>query len=519
MPKETERVIVTTGGTKEPIDSVRFITNFSTGRFGYEIASQMAQQGYSVNLLCPSEVQRQHPTYPQNLEFTNFTSTESLQKALLSPADSPVIIVHSAAVSDYTVENPVDGKISSSLDRVTINLIKTPKIIDKLRDFYGKESFLVGFKLLSGVSRNELIDVAQKQNHRAHLNLTVANDLTQIHDGQHPVILVTPEGGAIDIFGSKSEVAQKFIEFVKKRSFVDWYHTEKLSEDRDIPESEKEKFSSLLEFAQTTGLLYDTSGNASMRCGSGLLASPRQVDKSKIDINQACYAEVDHQTQQVFYLGENKSSIDTAVNHYLYQKYPQIKYLIHFHQPWGVAEDITDFPYPCGVKQEAIEISRHVDNLDHQHGFCLELTHHGFLLGLTETDLDRLKNEWQQNLTEFKQHLVSVGQENNLDKSIVKPIFSGNRIVGAVMQNELGIVVYLGEMSRGRGIGKKIIQQLIDRQIPIQTINQCGVVDYYKNFGFTETIDPNTGFHILHPPIIQKTDSLFDRINDWKIVD
>lgn len=517
MNKEVEKVVITTGGTKEPIDSVRFITNFSTGRFGYEIASQLADQGYSVKLLCPNEVQRQHSDAPKNLEFINFTSTDSLKQELLKPQESPVIIFHAAAVSDYTVENPVDGKISSSLERLNITLIKTPKIIDKLRDRFGHETFLVGFKLLSGVSRNELVQVAQKQNQRAHLNLTVANDLNKIHDNMHPVILVTPEGGSIDIFGNKKEVAKNIIEFVKKRSNVQWYHSEKLDQKVLIPEDEKLKFNRLLTFAQKTNLLFDNSGNASMRFENGLLASPRQVDKSQLTIDQVCYAQVDHDKNIVYYDGVQKSSIDTAVNHSLYQKYPHIKYLLHFHQPWGVSDAKTSFPYPCGVKEEAIEIISTIDKFDNQNGFCVDMIHHGFLIGLTENDLDRLENEWQQNLNEFKQHLITVNQENALNQGNLKPIFDGSRIVGVVKQDDLGAVVFLSEISRGRGIGKKIIQQLIERQIPIQTKEECGIIDYYKNFGFQESIDINTGFHILQPPQIEKTDNLFEKVEEWKL--
>ena len=51
-----ERAIITTGGTREPVDDVRFITNFATGKFGYEIARQMVAHGYNVTVLCPREV-------------------------------------------------------------------------------------------------------------------------------------------------------------------------------------------------------------------------------------------------------------------------------------------------------------------------------------------------------------------------------------------------------------------------------------------------------------------------------
>lgn len=516
MKQELERAIVTSGATQEPIDSVRYITNFATGKFGYEIAEALVARGYSVQLMCPTNLQRQYPETPENLEYISFTSTESLQEALLSQS-TPTLVFHAAAVSDYTVKEPFNGKMSSNLDEITLTLIKTPKILDRLREQFGRKAFLVGFKLLVGATRQEIIKASREQNTRAHLNLTIANDLTNLHDGQHPVILVTPEGGAINLAGTRQAVAKQVVEFVKKRSQVTWYRSEKAAAEAVIPEAAKQQFQSLLSFAQNTHLLFDSSGNASLRLGEKMVVSPRQVDKSKTTADEAIMVSVNQETRTVFYYGAQKSSIDTAVNDSLYRRYPQLNYLLHFHEPWGVADVCTTFPYPCGVAEEASEIISKVDTVDTQNGFCIELLHHGFLLGLTENSFAALILEWKQSVAEFQLHLNAVGKPETINEGVLKPVFAGNHIVGVVREHPNGAVVFLTEAARGKGVGKKIIEQLIERQMPIQTIDECEVVDFYKKFGFREEKDLDTGMYYFYPPLVEQSDPLFERFDEWRL--
>lgn len=522
MGKELESAIVTTGGTKEPLDSVRFITNFSTGRFGYAIAQALVDRGYKVTVLCPREV----PLLAGG-EITarhrSFTDTESLRVALMGE-EGPAIVFHAAAVSDYRPKRVAEGKIPSSAETLVIELERTPKILAGLREKYGQESYLVGFKLLSGVSRNELIKAALEQNRKNHLNLTVANDLRNLHGGLHPVILVTAEGGVINLTGTREEVAKNLVEFVRKRSQVQWYRTQEATGVFEVPSKEKEKFAQALRFAQETHLLYDTSGNVSRRCGEGfIMVTPRQVDKSKITPEDACVVLVDHEDNKIFYQGRTKSSIDTAVADFLYRSLPKINYLLHFHNQWGTAARATSFPYPCGVKEEALEILRQLDKDGSQDEFAIELLHHGFLVGLPEGGIERLQKEWKASLEEFRQHLADVKMVEPAEEAILKgeavlkPVFADTHIGGVVMERLAGTVVYLSQAARGRGVGRKIVEQLSERQIPIQTIDECGVVEFYERFGFHGNKDQETGIYTLHPPKTNGSDKLFEGVEEWKL--
>jgi hypothetical protein len=511
-----EKAVVTTGGTKERLDNIRYLTNFSTGKFGYAIANDLKKSGYDVTVMCPKEAPLLAGYTISGINHQNFTDTESLQDMLLNQ-QNPDIIFHAAAVSDFKPKNRINGKIKSSHGPFMIEFIDTPKILPKLREKYGNKAFLVGFKLLSRVKRQILIDAALKQNKNDHLNLTVANDDKNLQKGMHPVILVTAEGGAIDLFGTREEVSKNIVEFVKKRSRVNWYHTEKSSIPPEITGEEKAKFSKLLKFAQQTNLLCDTNGNASMRYGDFIIATPRQVDKGKTTVDEAAVALVDHKNSSIYYKGKIKSSIDTGVSDALYRYFPNIKYLLHFHSQWGKASRITSFPQPCGSKEEVGEILRQVGGDPSIKEFAVELLHHGYLIGLPEDGIERLQSELNKTLAGYKEHLVEIHREEELKKMIIRPLFSDSKIVGILSDHSYGEVAYLTPEARGLGIGQKIASQLIERQKPISTVDECGVLSYYKKFGFEGKKNPETGFYTLYPPKIVVSDSLFEKVDEWKV--
>lgn len=510
------RVVITTGGTIEPIDDVRSIGNSSTGRFGYAIARCMVDRSADVTVLCRREVPALAGFRLPGVEHVNFTSAESLQQALLGQ-ETPDIIFHAAAVADFRPKDVVNGKIPSTQDEMTITLVRNPKILDQLRGRFGQTVFLVGFKLSSGVPRSELIRAALEQNQRAHLNLTFANDKSELKGRFHPGILVTAEGGAIDLKGTFEEVAGNFVEFVRKRAAVTWYHTEADSYLPEPPEEDQESFAALLKFAQRSHLLYDASGNVSQRFGDFMIVTPRQVEKSVAKPEEACVVSVDQSSNYVYYRGRIKSSIDTGVNDALYCRFPNIRAMLHFHTPWGLAPYVTSFPYPCGVKEEAQEIMRQLGDSYDRDSFAVELLHHGFLLGLPEAGLERLQEGWDNAVREFRTHLIAVNQQEAFEPAKLKPVFCDTEIVGVVMEDTDGSVVYLREKARGKGVGRKVAEQLIERQLPVQTMDDCNVVEFYKKYGFTGERHPQTGIYTLYPPRITSSDKLFDRISEWRV--
>jgi phosphopantothenoylcysteine synthetase/decarboxylase len=127
-------------------------------------------------------------------------------------ADPPDLLFMAAAVSDYVpVAQP--GKIRSDADELVIHLKKTAKLLPTLRDRCGPNTYLIGFKLLSNVSHEELVETAKRQVKGGRLNLSVANDLKDFTDSKHPVTLVTLDGEATRIDDARERVAQRLVAF------------------------------------------------------------------------------------------------------------------------------------------------------------------------------------------------------------------------------------------------------------------------------------------------------------------
>lgn len=460
---------------------------------------------FAVEEFCPpSTVERLGEQKWVN--YKHFRSTDDLQKLLMGLDPSPIVI-HAAAVSDY---KPIrqHGKISSNQEHLTIELERTPKIISGLRDHYGPKAFLVGFKLLSGVSTEELIAAGIKQLQDNRLNMVIANDLTNLKDGNHPVLVLTAEGGVLPYEGSREEVVRDLANLIHTRENVHWFRS---VHNPGIKPSliGEAKFNTILDFVKATHLLTDNSGNISVRGDGDLQVSPRGIDKSTLSPDHAVPVVPSIETGILNYGNarteeakrpgrELKPSIDTGMEAMLYEAFREVDAIIHFHKGWGVMEYKTSYPFPCGVGEEAEEVIDSIPS-NRASGLSVELMHHGFLLGITMKEFYELESQWQQALEEFDTHLQEVSKEGSpeLDKSFNQPIWDKAKIVGVVHANPQGAVVYITEANRG-GKAKAIVQQLIDRQYTIQTVDDCHVRDFYKRYGFSET--ESNGVYGLTPP-------------------
>ena len=206
------RAIVTAGGTSEPIDDVRVVTNLSTGRFGAALATALADRGVDVVLIASRSLcQRPHDLDPR-VRVVPFGSTEELKVALWrETARPPELLFMAAAVSDYA-PRPVHGKIRSVGEQLSVSMDRTPKILPTLRERCGDGTRICGFKLLSRVSSEALIGAAREQLAAAHTDLCLANDLAELGRGLHPAWIVT-EDEALRVEGSKARTASALASF------------------------------------------------------------------------------------------------------------------------------------------------------------------------------------------------------------------------------------------------------------------------------------------------------------------
>jgi phosphopantothenate---cysteine ligase (CTP) len=206
----TLRALITAGGTREPIDDVRVLTNLSTGRFGAAIAHALVARGVEVTLLAGRAL-ADHPDWipPQArvIPYTSFRDLDQrLRDALATPPD---LLFMAAAVSDYS-PTATAGKLSSDGDTLTLHLTRNPKLLKTLRDRC-PDSYLIGFKLLSGATDDELTRVARRQAESCGLDLTLANDLQHLDSDRHPALLVPPTGPVTAITGTKRESADQLV--------------------------------------------------------------------------------------------------------------------------------------------------------------------------------------------------------------------------------------------------------------------------------------------------------------------
>jgi phosphopantothenoylcysteine decarboxylase/phosphopantothenate--cysteine ligase len=210
------KVLITGGGTAEPIDSVRSITNFSSGQTASQMADFFTARGFQVDLLL-SETARVQPQNTKALPFNSHQDLEDKLKARLSQ-HSYALVVHLAAVSDYRVRKAAEGKISSDQEEIQLTLSRTPKLIQSLKEWSrNKEAVLVGFKLTSGSEEGERRQKAARLLEQASLSGVVSNDLSEISRNLHPGFYLNRTGERL-AFEKKTELFEILLQQMEKQT-------------------------------------------------------------------------------------------------------------------------------------------------------------------------------------------------------------------------------------------------------------------------------------------------------------
>ncbi|WP_461246096.1 phosphopantothenoylcysteine decarboxylase domain-containing protein [Treponema sp. R6D11] len=194
------KVLVTLGGTREKIDDVRYIGNSSTGALGKAIAEEFSSRGDSVVALCAGYCEK--PAGCCIHEFVSYADFERLFRSELE--NNFDIVIHAAAVADYTVKNQVDGKLDSG-EEVAIKLEPTAKLINLVKQI-SPTTKLVGFKLLAGVNKDELLKTAKKNLEKSKSDIIVANRMEDVSPDAHVAYIVTQDD--VKKCSSKEKIAR-----------------------------------------------------------------------------------------------------------------------------------------------------------------------------------------------------------------------------------------------------------------------------------------------------------------------
>lgn len=206
-----KRILVTAGGTQEPIDPVRYIGNRSSGKMGYAIAEQAARFGAAVTLVtAPTAL-----VYPNNVEVVPVDSALSMEKAVNDCFDSIDALIMAAAVADFRVVNRAEQKIKK-MDTMTLELVKNPDILAGL-GAKKKGQVLVGF----AAETQNVVEYGMGKVKNKNLDMLVANDVSKADAGfnvdTNEGYFLYPQREAVEVPNMrKSDLAKLIVEEVAK---------------------------------------------------------------------------------------------------------------------------------------------------------------------------------------------------------------------------------------------------------------------------------------------------------------
>jgi phosphopantothenoylcysteine decarboxylase/phosphopantothenate--cysteine ligase len=212
-----KKILVTAGGTIEAIDDVRFISNRSSGKMGVAIAQACYLRGADVLLLrSKTSVQSNYP-----IAEKVFTSAEDLSLLIKKHIQEFAIMYHAAAVSDFSVKNKRNGKVSSD-ESLTVTLTPQVKILDEIKKLH-PEIYLVAFKAEYESDEKKLITTALERLKQANANAIIVNDISQSDRGfevdTNEVYIVFPDGKAKHFpLMSKRESAKAIVDVISKEN-------------------------------------------------------------------------------------------------------------------------------------------------------------------------------------------------------------------------------------------------------------------------------------------------------------
>ena len=163
-----EQVLITTGCTREALDPVRFLTNYSTGKMGFALARVAKRRGAQVTLVSGPT----HLLPPKGITHLPVVTAREMEKAVLEVFPRATTVIKAAAVSDYRPEQQAVQKIKKTSQKMTLSLVPNPDILKQLGRLK-QGQFLVGF----AAETDHLLQNAEKKLKEKNLDLMVANPI------------------------------------------------------------------------------------------------------------------------------------------------------------------------------------------------------------------------------------------------------------------------------------------------------------------------------------------------------
>lgn len=169
-----QKILVTAGGTIEPLDPVRYIGNRSTGRMGYAVAAEAARRGAEVVLVSgPSALKD-----PEGVRVIRIETARQMREAVLREFPTAAAVIKSAAVADYRPAVVADQKIKKSDEDLTLKFVRNPDILLELGQ-KKEHQVLVGF----AAETCQVEEYARRKLSKKNLDFIVANDVSEADAG------------------------------------------------------------------------------------------------------------------------------------------------------------------------------------------------------------------------------------------------------------------------------------------------------------------------------------------------
>lgn len=207
-----ENILVTAGPTREPFDPVRFITNYSSGKMGYALATAGRRRGANVTLISgPTSL-----SVPRGIKFISVSSAVEMRNAVMENIEKATVIIKAAAVADYRPDVRLDTKIKKRDDGLAVRLERNPDIIAEVGKKKGNR-ILVGF----AVETENLMENARTKLVEKNMDFIIANDVTKEGAGfgcDTNIISILSADGEIEELSlmNKMEAADRILNKVKK---------------------------------------------------------------------------------------------------------------------------------------------------------------------------------------------------------------------------------------------------------------------------------------------------------------
>lgn len=360
---QMKKILITGGPVHAHLDAVKILTNRFKGGLMADLAGEFFIRDANVHYLYAPELGAKNPRFASELSLHFHDGFYDYQRAVLDLAPRMDAVILGAAVANLIPVKPFEGRFPSHNykpgDIIPINFTIAPRVIDEVKKVAPK-THLFGFKLLSGVSREELI--------RAAYDIVLASGATAIFANDEKnlqqVYAVTKERGVHPL--QRSELANWIWEMINDQYYRTVFTENEtlLATSVDI-ESKIKKL--ICKYADNfrkveNGMIF---GTVAVRFNSGFLTTGR----GKKELDDIVYvSDVNHKTREVFVVGmPKKASLNAPLLARLFEN-PEVDHIVHYHEQEPA---LPTLPYaPPGTVRDS-ERANHTSFNIAEHGCIL----------------------------------------------------------------------------------------------------------------------------------------------------